>query len=271
MIEKYSFRSLAIDDWNTFNELEKLIFPDEPMSESSFKRGLSGKSSSFIALENKSKKFIGYYRVGVYGEEGHIYRIVVHPNYRRKGLGSVLLEKSMLELKKAGCSSYYLYVLENNTSAINLYKKYLFEIETNSWQFKIPFKLLPLKPKGKCRHIVREELESIAQKFHLNPHFLQQYFNYENEHLLLFEYQGQQLGFGRFSPYFPGAMPFIISDAKYTFDMVAHFKLYITNPEFDHIKITFDNQKLLVAYLKKKNIPINYELLKMRRFAYSNK
>jgi hypothetical protein len=44
-------------------------------------------------------------------------------------------------------------------------------------------------------------------------------------------------------------------------------KTYITNPDFKSIKTTFDNQERLVEHLKKEKIPLNYELLKMRRTA----
>ena len=264
----FYLRDLTADDWSKFKEMDELIFPDEQMMESSFLSGLSGlKSLSVIAVHKESKDFIGYYKIGVYGNEGHIMRIGVHPEHQRKGLGSHLLERSMHHLKNAGCKSYYLYVEEKNEAAKELYKKQGYEVDKKSWQFIFPFKKLKEKPQGKCRHVEWGEIQMICLRFNLNPVLIQQYFGRENQHVLVFEVMGQQIGFTRFSPDFPGGMPFIIKDPKYALDFVSHLKTYITNPDFKSIKTTFDNQERLVEYLQKEKIKVNYELLKMRKIA----
>jgi ribosomal-protein-alanine N-acetyltransferase len=264
----YYLRDLNTDDWSKFNEMDKIIFPDEQMRESSYLSGLSGlKSLSVIAVHKESKDFIGYYKIGVYGNEGHVMRIGVHPEHRGKGLGSLLLERSMHHLKNAGCKSYYLYVVENNEAAIRLYKKHGYEVDKKSWQFIFPYKKLITNPRGKIRHVEWGEIQMICLRFNLNPVLIQQYFGKENQHVLVFEVMGQQIGFTRFSPDFPGGMPFLLKDPNYTIDFVSHLKTYITNPDFDSIKTTFDNQERLVEHLQKEKIPLNYELLKMRRAA----
>jgi ribosomal protein S18 acetylase RimI-like enzyme len=264
----YYLRDLTAEDWSKFSEMDKLIFPDEQTSESGFMRGLSGlKSLSVIAVHKESKDFIGYYKIGVYGNEGHVMRIGVHPEHRRKGLGTHLLERSMFQLKNAGCKSYYLYVMKDNEAAIELYKKQGYETDKISWQFKFPYKKLNNSPKGKIRHVEWGEIQMICLRFNLNPVQIQQYFGRENQHVLVFEVMGQQLGFTRFSPDFPGGMPFILKDPSYVIDFVSHLKTFVTNPDFDAIKTTFDNQENLVAHLQKEKIPLNYELLKMRRAA----
>jgi len=266
--QNYYLRDLTAEDWSKFNEVDKTIFPDEPISESGFISGLAGfKSLSVIAVHKESKDFIGYYKIGVYGNEGHVMRIGVHPDHRRKGLGSHLLERSMHQLKNAGCKSYYLYVKENNEGAIALYKKYGFEVDKTSWQFIFPYKKLVKTPRGRVRHVEWGEIQMVCLRFNLNPMQIQQYFGKENQHVLLFEVMGQQLGFTRFSPDFPGGMPFILKDPEYAIDFMSHLKTYITNPDFKSIKATFDNQQRLVDYLQKEEMPLNYQLLKMRRQA----
>ena len=268
MEEDYYLRDLSRDDWEKFHQMEMKIFPEEPLREQSFYEGLSSvKTLSVVMIHKETKDFIGYYRIGVYGQLGHIYRIGVHPNFRQKGYGSILMEKSMYYLEKAGCNKFFLYVKKDNEAAIKLYKKHDFEIETESWQYLIPIKKLTDKPRGRCRHVEWGEIQLISLRFSLNPYQIQHYFTRENQHVLIYENMGQQLGFCRFDPTFPGAMPFIIKDPNYFIDFVSILKPFITNNEFKEIKITFDGQENLVNKLNQEKFKINYNLLRMSRLA----
>ncbi|MCF2143907.1 MAG: GNAT family N-acetyltransferase [Candidatus Heimdallarchaeota archaeon] len=262
----YYLRELSLNDWEKFHEMDKLIFQEDFLREEGFRRSLTGlKSLLVVAVEKETKNFIGYYRIAIYGREGHIQTIGVHPDYRRKGVGSHLLERSIYQLEKSGCTSYFLYVQTNNTPAINLYKKYGFQGETKSWQFVIPFDLLPNKPRGKCRHVEWGEIQLLSLRFNVNPLQIQQYFGKKEQYVLVYEMLGQQLGFARFNPAFPGAFPFILKDPNYFLDMVAILKSYISQKNFTEMKITFENQSRLVNYLKEQKIQLNYSLLKMRK------
>jgi len=268
--EFYYLRDLTLGDWEKFNEYDTIAFPNEPMRKESYKAGLSSiNAMSIVAVHKETKEFIGFYKIGVYGKEGHVTRISVHPDHRRKGLGAKLLERSAHYLKKAGCESYFLYVQEDNEPAINLYKKYGFETVTRSYQFNVPFKMLPKEPKGRCRHVEYGEVQLTSLRFRVNPIRIQQFFGRENQHVLIYEVMGQQIGFCRFSPSFPGAMPFIIKDVKYAMDFIAHLTTYITNKKFKKVKITFDNQEALYQKLTAEKVPLNYNLLKMIKEAES--
>ncbi len=262
----YYLRDLTADDWEKFHEMDSAIFPDEPLSKNSFLSGLAGyKALTVIAIHKESKDFLGYYRIGVYGKEGHVYRIGVHPNFRRKKLGSVLLERSMTQLEKAGCTEYFLYVRADNEPAVKLYEKYGFEKEVDSHQFICPFKLLKGTPRGNCRHVEWGEVQLVCLRFELNPIRIQQYFGQEDQHVLIFEVNRQQMGFARLTPSFPGAFPFIVKDSEYALDFIGHLKEHITNPEFDYVRLTFDGQPRLVEKLTQEKLTLNYKLLKMTK------
>ena len=47
----------------------------------------------------------------------------VHPDYRGKGIGKVLLEKSIQHCQEFGTHKYYLWVFDKNDQAIEFYKK----------------------------------------------------------------------------------------------------------------------------------------------------
>ncbi|NHJ86909.1 MAG: GNAT family N-acetyltransferase [Asgard group archaeon] len=266
MEEFYYLRDLTLDDWSKFNEMDKVIFKDDPITEETFRSNIASMNSLIIiAIDKETKKFIGYLLIRIQGNEGHIARIGVHPDFQRKGLGSVLLERSIHHLKKGNCTSYFLYVLEDNIPAINLYKKFGFYVEVNTYQFKVPFKILPEKPRGKCRHVEWGEIQLISLRFNQNPFRIQQYFGNENQHVLTFEIMGQQIGFCRFNPNFPGAMPFILKDPNYLFDFIAHLKEQKVTDESDYIRITHEGQEKLKDKMMEEKIPLNYKLLKMRK------
>jgi ribosomal-protein-alanine N-acetyltransferase len=268
---EYYLRDLTASDWDKFRELEKLVFPDEIMTNESFLSGLAGlKALSVVAIEKESKDFIGYFRVGVYGNEGHIARVGVHPDYWKQGVGSKLLERAMYHLDAAGCKEYYLYVQADNEAAIKLYEKYGFVTDVKSYQFIVPMDRILEKPRGKCRSVEWGEIQLISLRFSLNPFRVQQYFGGVHQHVLIFEFMGQQLGFCRFNPNFPGGMPFILKDSQYAMDFISHLGMLVTDPKFDKFRITFDNQTAIHQKLLDEKIPLNYELLKMTREAKSD-
>lgn len=266
MLIDYYLRDLTIEDWDKFKKIDKEIFPDEILTKESFRRGLAGlKSLSVVAVDKETKDFLGYFRVGVYGNEGHISRVGVHPDFLKKGIGSELMERAMYHLKNAGCKEYYLYVLADNEAAIKLYEKYGFVSEEKSYQFIVPYEKLIEKPRGRCRSIEWGEIQLISLRFKLNPFRVQQFFGRENQHVIVYELMGQQIGFCRFNPLFPGGMPFIIKDPQYTIDFLSHLRKYITSSQFNSFKITFDNQTNVYQKLVDVKIPLNYELLKMTK------
>ena len=264
--EEYYLRDLVETDWSAFKEMEMETFPNEITKEESFMRGLNSPHGLFVVMVHKeTKDFIGYYRFLLYGTLGHIQRIGVRPKYQQKGYGSILMTSAMSILEKAGAKKFMLYVLQENKAAIKLYEKYKFEIEHSTVQFEIPFELLPKEPKGNCRHMDWGEIQLMSLRFGLNPYQIQTYFGQENQHVIIYQRIGQQMGVCRFSPNFPGAFPFIIRDRNYALDFIAHLVTYIKNKEFTAVKITIDQQQSLVDDFIEKKIPVRNKLYRMSR------
>ncbi|NHJ49796.1 MAG: GNAT family N-acetyltransferase [Asgard group archaeon] len=264
MTDDYYLRELTQEDWKKYQEMDLLIFPEETVREESYHRSLSGpKSLAVVAVEKETNDFIGYFMVSIYGKEGHVKRIGTHPNHLRKGVGSKLLERAIFHLKSAGCNEFFLYVKSENEAAIKLYEKFGFVSEERSYQFIIPLDKTKEKPRGRCRSVEWGEIQLLSLRFNLNPFRVQQFFGMENQHVLVFEIMGQQLGFCRFSPDFPGGMPFILKDTQYTMDFVTHLGKLVTNKEFTSFRVTFDGQISLYQKLLDEKMELNYELLKM--------
>jgi len=61
--------------------------------------------------------------------KGHIVSLAVLPRYRRRGIGSALLREALRRLREVySCEEAYLEVRVSNEPAINLYKKYGFQV-----------------------------------------------------------------------------------------------------------------------------------------------
>ena len=63
----------------------------------------------------------------MYLDESHITNIAIHPNYRKQGIASKLLEEFLNYCKSQGCIAYTLEVRSGNKAARALYEKYNFK------------------------------------------------------------------------------------------------------------------------------------------------
>ncbi len=105
--------------------LEAMLFSDA-WSEGSVAATLSSPLSAAFAVEI-SGKTVGYLICSLLRPEGELLRIGVHPLYRRKGLGSRLMEAFFREAMARGCTELFLEVRADNETAIALYRRFGFE------------------------------------------------------------------------------------------------------------------------------------------------
>jgi ribosomal-protein-alanine N-acetyltransferase len=73
-----------------------------------------------------SGKAVGYAGMWQVLDEGHITNIAVHPEFRRSGLGSALMETLLEEAGRRGLRALTLEVRKSNLGAQALYRKYGF-------------------------------------------------------------------------------------------------------------------------------------------------
>lgn len=72
-------------------------------------------------------KIIGFAGTWIILDEAHITNIGVHPDYRKQGVASKLLEELLFFCKKASCTAFTLEVRSSNEAAKALYGKYNFK------------------------------------------------------------------------------------------------------------------------------------------------
>ena len=111
------------EDAGELEALDKLCF-SVPWSEKSFiEEAENPLATYFVAKENN--EIIGYGGIWQVQDEGQITNIAVHPDTRKKGIASAILEKLIGEAKSS--ERIVLEVRESNIAAICLYEKFGFK------------------------------------------------------------------------------------------------------------------------------------------------
>jgi len=73
-------------------------------------------------------RIVGSVIGGFDGRRGMMYHMAVAKPFRRKGIGTILMEALELRLKEKGCIRYYLLVAKDNIEAVDFYQKRGWEI-----------------------------------------------------------------------------------------------------------------------------------------------
>ena len=101
--------------------------------EEAYQREIDSDKSTLIALHlselnGDRDRIIGIGCLWSIVDEAHITLLAVHPDYRGRGLGQLLLFELLKDAIARSLAWATLEVNENNLAAINLYKKYGFQI-----------------------------------------------------------------------------------------------------------------------------------------------
>ncbi len=127
-IPEVQIERMQCEDLQHVMGIEKEAFPD-PWHESFFKRELRKKREhAYLYVAKLDKRVIGYIVFYIFSGEGHIYNIAVDTAYRRRGIGKYLLESALEIIEKNGVDEVFLEVSVRNAAALELYKKYHFQV-----------------------------------------------------------------------------------------------------------------------------------------------
>jgi ribosomal-protein-alanine N-acetyltransferase len=112
-------------------EIDQLSFPI-PWSERTYKYELDNNRASTLRVaevnENGVQRIIGYIGYWFIIDEAHISTIAVHPDFRRLGVGDLLFRAALNSAIEDGALIMTLEVRVSNHNAVNLYRKYGFEV-----------------------------------------------------------------------------------------------------------------------------------------------
>lgn len=117
------------DDLDEVLAIERLSFPT-PWSKNLFLKELHSDLSTIILFKSdsfKNHKVLGYICIWLIGGEVHILNLACHPDFRRRGIATSLLEQSLFFSFNKGVRRAFLEVRELNQEALGLYEKYGFK------------------------------------------------------------------------------------------------------------------------------------------------
>ncbi len=121
------FEMLSSENVNKVWELEKVCFKDDPWELNAFLAELENKISVyFVAIDEETDLVVGYAGVWMMYDCANITNIAVHPEFRRTGLGSKMIELLIDISKEQKMDNITLEVRVSNVPAIELYKKHGF-------------------------------------------------------------------------------------------------------------------------------------------------
>lgn len=116
---------MTIEDFNQIKDKLKEDF-DEFWNENILKSEIENPNSKYFVVK-ENEEIIGFAGILVLIDSTEITNIVVKKTKRGNGISNLLLEKLINETIKLNKEKISLEVNENNTIAINLYKKYNFK------------------------------------------------------------------------------------------------------------------------------------------------
>ncbi|MCL5063144.1 MAG: ribosomal protein S18-alanine N-acetyltransferase [Nitrospiraceae bacterium] len=119
-------REMYSDDIPDVVKIERLSFTT-PWSETSFQSEIYSKHS-ITRVAELSGVIVGYVCVKHIADECHLLDLAVHPDYRKCGIATMLLDNVMQGLRIEGCRFFYLEVRASNYAARKLYEKFGFNM-----------------------------------------------------------------------------------------------------------------------------------------------
>lgn len=121
-------KPLKTEDCNEAARIEAECLAEAWSAESLSKLCKSGDAAVLAAYDADAEKAVGLVHCGFVLDEAHINNVSVAEEYRRQGIGSMLLCALFDEAKKRGCTVVFLEVRSSNMPAVTLYKKLGFTV-----------------------------------------------------------------------------------------------------------------------------------------------
>ena len=118
-----TIREMTLEDVDRVCELEEMAF-SMPWHKESFIEMIENKDALYLVADDEYAGVIGCCGVRSIVGEGDITNVVVHPDYRKKGVAYEMLSQLLLRGEKDfGIKEFTLEVRYRNMGAIHLYEK----------------------------------------------------------------------------------------------------------------------------------------------------
>jgi ribosomal-protein-alanine N-acetyltransferase len=126
-LEELRIRPMGFRDVDAVYGIEHASF-GAPWRVSSYGRAVSERRQHFFVAEF-GRQIVGYGGFWVEGDRAHVAKVAVHPELRRRGIGSAIVERLLEEICRLGLRDAYLEVRRSNTAAQELYRRFGFRFQ----------------------------------------------------------------------------------------------------------------------------------------------
>ncbi|ADZ89470.1 GNAT family acetyltransferase [Marinomonas mediterranea] len=111
-------------------ELWEIVFPnDPPHNAPHLVLPAKLEVDDLILVSWEEGKLIGACMLGYDGHRGWLYEVAVHPDHRRKGVGTALIKSAFETLASLGCGKLNLQIRTANAGVVAFYESVGFEVE----------------------------------------------------------------------------------------------------------------------------------------------
>lgn len=116
-----TLRIATVQDAQAIAALERTCFT-VPWSQDAIAGDLRSNPAAFYLLAEEEGRVVGYVGMWHVLDEAQVTNLAVHPEHRRKGIGTTLLAALAVKAKAEGIETILLEVRERNIAAIALYE-----------------------------------------------------------------------------------------------------------------------------------------------------
>jgi ribosomal-protein-alanine N-acetyltransferase len=124
---KVLIRKMTVEDVPTAAWLDHVSFSLSWPEHAFYYEVKDNPASRCFVAETEDKDIVGMIVSWVILDELHIATLAVHPDYRRQGIGELILTKALQDGREAGTRHALLEVRAGNEAAQNLYRKFGFK------------------------------------------------------------------------------------------------------------------------------------------------
>ena len=126
----WQIRRANRSDLSALVQLEEQCFDDSQLGRRSFRYLIDSPSVHFYVCIADNQQLLGYYILLTRKNsvKWRLYSIAITPTNRGTGLGKILFEHALATARQGGAKQFTLEVKTDNSAAINLYRRYHFEV-----------------------------------------------------------------------------------------------------------------------------------------------
>ena len=124
---KVHIRKMTVEDVPVVAQLDRMSFSLSWPEYAFYYEVKDNFAARCFVAETEDRKVIGMIVSWIILDELHIATIAVHPDFRRQGIGELILTKALQDGREAGTRHALLEVRAGNEAAQNLYRKFGFK------------------------------------------------------------------------------------------------------------------------------------------------